>query len=225
MKISAFLHSPVFRLTVFAVVVLLVSALLNRAPGPAARALRLDPESALAARQQVFGAVRGSATLLIYPVLIDGRLDSESACLLAEKLAAARVAALCVVGGPLPLPAAPEHPAAEGSVLARALSAHLAAHPSDADYVLYVRYALRAAGWEHGSAELVLCDARGGLVFHELGDARRAEFRALRPVTKEDCTELVVRRLRERFVPASTPLPTAAQPAAPAPVALRVSLP
>jgi hypothetical protein len=166
----------------------------------------------VAGRQQAFAAARTSATLLIYPARVDDRLDSETACQLAEKLAAARVAALCVIAPPLPLPGAPEHAAEEGSVLARAVSAHLAAHPSDADYVLFAHYSLRAGGWEQGSAEFVLCDGRGRLVLHERIDARRAEFRALRPVTKEDCTELIVRRLRERFVPAATPAPTAGRP-------------
>ncbi|RME37200.1 MAG: hypothetical protein D6788_09985 [Planctomycetota bacterium] len=83
--------------------------------------------------------------------------------------------------------------------LARAFRADVRQNPPAADYVLLADYMLGRPGREAAAVHFIVCDRKGEWVIVDFQNSHQDDFRAIRPVTPDDCAKLVVKRL-ERYL-------------------------
>lgn len=151
-------------------------------------------QKAIKERQQAFKKAASSATLVVYPVRTDGKLNPDSAV---------RLAKLFNEAGLTKATAASEGPQFdikanmnEQKVLwdmARAFREHVQAHPPEADYTLFADYLMGKDMFEE--VHFAVCDRKGQLVIVDYQNNHHTDFQTIKPKSAEDCDRLVLKRL------------------------------
>jgi hypothetical protein len=83
--------------------------------------------------------------------------------------------------------------------MARGVREFVQAHRPDADYVLYAHYLMGkdASGKTAvGGVHFVICDREGRWVVVDFQNDHHGDFNAVNPKSREDCDQLVARRLK-----------------------------
>jgi hypothetical protein len=151
-------------------------------------------------RRQAFKMAAAKATLAVYPARAGDEVSKDSATHLAKLLSEAK---LTKAG------AAEQGPQLEimGNMneqkvlwdMARGVREFVQAHRPDADYVLYAHYLMGkdASGKTAvGGVHFVICDREGRWVVVDFQNDHHGDFNAVNPKSREDCDQLVARRLK-----------------------------
>lgn len=156
-------------------------------------------QAAMQARQQVFKQAAEKATLWVYPARAGDQLSKESAVHLTKLLNDAGLCkAIAALNGP---ELSVKGDMNEQKVLwemARGVRSFVQSHRPDADYVLYADYLMGkdASGKVAvGAVHFAVCDREGQLVIVDFQNSHHDDFTAIRPKSREDCDQLVLRRM------------------------------
>lgn len=154
--------------------------------------------AAMEARGKAFRKNAANATLLVYPVRVEGAFRADRATSVAanaglQKLTKAKAAA----DGPRIEPAGDINEQKVLWAMARSFSEHVQKNPPDADYVLYADYLMNKDAVF--AVHFAVCNRQGELVAVEHQNRNTSEFKAINPKSREDCDRLLVKRL-ERIV-------------------------
>lgn len=150
--------------------------------------------AAIQTRAEAFKKAAPGATLVIYPVHAGEDFSPESAATLAAEFTRARLtnASAPAQGPNLPL----KGDMNEQKVLwasARAFSDYVKKNPLEANYAMYADYLMGKDSV--GAVHFFVCDRAGELVIVDFQNSHHADFKAIKPRTREDCDRLVAKRL------------------------------
>lgn len=156
-------------------------------------------QDALQERQQAFKKAAATATLLVYPARAGDEVSKDSAKHLATLFNEAKLtkASATDIGPQLEIKGNMN----EQKVLwdmARGVREFVQGHRPDADYVLYADYLMgkNAAGKvEVGGVHFAVCDREGRWVIVDFQNSHHGDFNAIGPKSREDCDQLVLKRL------------------------------
>lgn len=145
-------------------------------------------------RQQVLKKTASACTMLIYPGRAGNEISPDSIHLTKLINEAKLTKASAAESGPTIK--------AKGDIneqkvlwsMARTLRDHVQKHPPTTDYVLYTDYLFRAKD-AVGAVHFVVCDRQGQWVIVDYQNEHHADFKAIKPKSREDCDRLVVKRL------------------------------
>ncbi len=79
--------------------------------------------------------------------------------------------------------------------LAKRFQDYVKEHPPAADYALYADYLM--AGEKVGAVHFVICDRSGAWVVVDFQNSHHADFQAVKPQSRADCDELLLRMLKD----------------------------
>jgi hypothetical protein len=164
----------------------------------------LPPESersAMSNRQEMMKKTAKTARLTIFPVRIGSESSEENAKHLAELLQEDKALQVKVSNKSPDLQI--KGSSNEQRVLwdmARAFRDYVRNNPSDTEYTLYADYMIaRKIGEKNEIVRAVhfaVCDPKGEWVIVDFQNDYQADFKSVKPKSKEDCDRLVVRRLK-----------------------------
>ncbi len=157
-------------------------------------------QTAMQKRRQAFKQASETATMLVYPARAADAVSMESATHLATLVSEAKLAQAS---------AADQGPQVKVRVsmneqqllwdMAHGVRDFVQAHRPDADYVLFAHYLMGrdAAGNPLvGGVHFTVCDRDGAWVIVDFQNSHHDDFQAIQPRSREDCDQLVLRRLR-----------------------------
>jgi hypothetical protein len=156
--------------------------------------------AALRDRLREFHKVMSTATLLVYPALVGDQVSQESAQHLAELFNEANLVKASATEKELRL----EVP---GNIneqkmlwdMARGVREFVQAHRPNTDYVLFAHYLMGkdvSGNVAVGAVHFTICDCEGQWVIVDFQNDHHGDFQAIDPKSREDCDQLVLRRLK-----------------------------
>lgn len=83
--------------------------------------------------------------------------------------------------------------------LAREVRDRVRQHPPDTDYVLCADYVFNPRNWQQGYVHFVVCDRQGEWVIVDMQNSHHEDYGSIRPISREDCGRLLVKRLEGRL--------------------------
>lgn len=148
-------------------------------------------------RQKAMKESLQNATLMVFPVRMSGEANAASAADLEKMI---NEAGLCkaISAEESVLLKAPQADPNEMKILwglAREFRVYARENPTDADYVLYADYVFNPQKWEQGFVHFVVCDNKGEWVIVDMQNSHHPDYQSIKPVSKEDCSKLLVKRL------------------------------
>jgi hypothetical protein len=140
---------------------------------------------------------RQQATLMIFPVRVGGEADTASAAGLEKMINDAALCRAIPAKVSVLLKASQADPNEQKILwdLAREVREYARKNPADADYVLFADYVFNPRQWEQGFVHFVVCDREGEWVIVDMQNSHHPDYRSIKPVSKEDCSKLLVKRL------------------------------
>jgi len=156
----------------------------------------------LADRLKQMQGSRNSLKLLIFPARIGGdRANVESAADLAKLVNGAKLCNAVPATQTVVLKASQADPNEQKALwdLAREFREYVKNNRSDADYVLYADYVFNPSNWEQGFVHFVVCDRQGEWVIVDYQNSHHPDFQSIKPVSRNDCDKLLVKRLEEQL--------------------------
>lgn len=159
-----------------------------------------DEETApMPERQKVMKQLGPEAALVVYPVRVGGNQeDAEGAGNIAKMINEAGLCKADPAGQSLLLQASQADPNEMKNLwdLAREFREYIKKNPVDADYVLYADCLFNPQNWEQGIVHFVVCDRQGDWVIVDMQNAHHPDYQSIKPVSKQDCHKLLVKRLQ-----------------------------
>ncbi len=151
--------------------------------------------AALKEREQAFKKAAPKATLLIYPPRAGEEMSKVSATHLAALINEAKLAkAASADQGPRIKVKRAMNEQKTLWEMARTFREQVQKQPPDADYVLFADYLMGKNAV--GAVHFALCDRHGELVVVDFQNSHHDDFKAIKPKSREDCDQLVVKRLK-----------------------------
>lgn len=146
-------------------------------------------------RQKALKAALKSAKLEVYPVLLGGTVDRAGA---EHLVALIKGAGLCdaTVAGTEPCFEIKPNSNEQRRLwdLAKAFQTQVRKEKQQADYALYAEYAI--GGGQAHAVHFIICDRYGEWVVVDFQNSHHDDFNAVKPESRADCDELVLRRLK-----------------------------
>ena len=150
---------------------------------------------AIEARGAALRKNAANATLLVYPMRVEGAFSAESASNVAAAVVKLKLAhAKFASEGPRIEPVADINEQKILWATARTLSEFVKKNPPEADYVLYADYMIGKGGVN--AVHFAICNRNGELVVVEHQNRNTSEFKSISPSNREDCDRLLVKRLQ-----------------------------
>ena len=153
---------------------------------------------AIPARQKALVVAHPKAALLVVPLAAPDHNENEITTRLAKAIGDAKffksVASLAdasAVSAPRPDPNEMKMP----WDLARVRREQVKKNAPAADYVLCADYRFNPDNWEQGYLHFVVCDQQGKWVIVEMQYSHRKTYQNIKPTSKHDCEELLVKRM------------------------------
>jgi hypothetical protein len=165
-----------------------------------------EERDALAPRQKTFVSAAPTATLLVLPVVAPDRTENEIAARIANGINDARLfksASAPAETKALPPPRPDPNEMKVLWDLARMAREQVKKNPPSADYVVCADYRFNPKNWERGFLHFVVCDRQGDWVIVDLQNSHQKDYQAIKPVSKEACEELLLKRLSHYLHPES----------------------
>ena len=160
----------------------------------------LPPEKEIAEMKKRCSAEIGNlkdATVLIFPILVNGKASKEQAGNLAGLLKTRKI---CHAGiaQTEPVFETERSPNEQKRLwgVADQFRTYLKENSIEGDYALYGDYMVRADS-EVGSVHFILCDRHGGWVIVDFQNEYHQDFKSINPKSAGDCDRLVARRLEQ----------------------------
>lgn len=154
---------------------------------------------AMDARLATMQKERGDAKILIYPIQVNGVPDPD---------AAKEIVDAALKAGFGKAEASDQKPSFELERspnelkrlwdLARAFQNCVRENKPDADYALFAEYMLNEEQHSVYAVHFVVCDRAGEWVLVDLQNSHQDDFNSVNPKSREDCTKLLARRLKQR---------------------------
>ncbi len=156
-----------------------------------------NERSPLLERQKKMKESRNTATLMVFPVRIEGVANTASAGNLTKMINDTKLCKAITAKESLLLKASKADPNELKILwnLAREFRDYSKKNPPDADYILYADYAFNPQNWEQGFVHFVVCDRNGDWVIVDMQNSHQSDYQNYKPISREDCDKLLIKRL------------------------------
>jgi hypothetical protein len=148
-------------------------------------------------RQKGMKASRRTATLMVFPIRIEGAANAASAADLARMINDAGLCKAIAASESVLLKASRADPNELKTLwdLAREFRDYSRRNPTSADYVLYADYAFNPQQWEQGFVHFVVCDRAGEWVIVDMQNSHHPDYQTVKPTSRAGCDNLLLKRL------------------------------
>jgi len=153
----------------------------------------------LPGRQEQMKKAMPKATLVVFPVRMDGTANTASSTDLAKMINDAGLCRALPAKESLLLKASQANPNELKILwdLAREFRDYVKKNPLDADYVLYADYVFNPQQWKQGFVHFIVCDRKGEWVIVDFQNSHHEDYQSIKPISKEGCDKLLIKRLKD----------------------------